>query len=379
MKVKHIITTALVTGFTLGFSVSAFAALQGSVNESGINVREAASTDSAKVDMLEEGSQVEILGKEDEWFKVAYDNEYGVYISAEYVTVQNAVGEITSDNVNIRKNPSTSSTIVAAARTGDTVTVVAKDDEWLKIVRTNGDVAYVSADYVKGNMIKYVADFDADDVETEEITSSEGDSATLYAVVTSSSGLNVRSEATTDSSKLELLQPGDVMDVIEAGNKWVKVETASGNIGFVSADYVAVRAGEKPSRGASAKGEAVVEYAKQFLGTPYVWGGTNLSRGVDCSGFVYSVYKHFGINLNRTSRAMASNGVAVSKGNLQPGDLILFDTTGVNDGGISHVGIYIGNDQYIHSSSGKAYSVIITDLYNDYSKRTYVTARRVLR
>jgi len=376
MKIKHLITTALVTGFTLGFSVSAFAALQGSVNENGINVRVAASKDSAKVGMLEEGSQVEILAKEGDWFQIAYDNEYGVYVAAEYVTVQNAVGEIISDNVNIRQEPSTTSTIVAATKTGDIVTVVAKDDEWLKIVRLNGDVAYVSTDFVKGNMIDYVADFDADDVKTAEA----GDSATVYAIVTATSGLNVRSEASTDSKKLELIYPGDVMDVIEVGSKWVKVETASGNIGFVSADYVSVRTGEKPSRGSSsAKGEAVVAYAKQFLGTPYVWGGTNLTRGVDCSGFVYSVYKNFGITLNRTSRAMASNGVTVSKADLQPGDIILFDTTGVNDGGISHVGIYIGNDQYIHSSSGRAYSVIISDLYNAYGKRTYVTARRILR
>ena len=114
------------------------------------------------------------------------------------------------------------------------------------------------------------------------------------------------------------------------------------------------------------------------MGTPYVYGGTNLNKGVDCSGFVYSVYKNFGVNLNRSSAGMASNGVYVEKSNLQPGDLVLFDTTGVNDGKISHVGIYIGNGQYIHSTSGKEYCVTISELNNDYGLRTYVTARRVL-
>ncbi|MPN39735.1 Gamma-D-glutamyl-L-lysine dipeptidyl-peptidase [bioreactor metagenome] len=114
------------------------------------------------------------------------------------------------------------------------------------------------------------------------------------------------------------------------------------------------------------------------MGTPYVYGGTNLNKGVDCSGFVYSVFKNFGIDLNRSSAGMASNGVYVEKSSLQPGDLILFDTTGANDGGISHVGMYIGNGQYIHSTSGREYCVTISDLNNDYGLRTYVTARRVL-
>ncbi|MBR5468640.1 MAG: C40 family peptidase, partial [Firmicutes bacterium] len=274
---------------------------------------------------------------------------------------------------------------------------VAKDDEWYKIVRTNGDVAYVYGEYVKGGMLDYVAKFDADkvleranaaeEVVTEEVEAVEevkeetvSGGTALYALVNTTSRLNLRSEATTDSAKVQSLYPGEVLDVIQAGDNWVKVESEAGNIGFVAAEYVSVRSGEKPSRSlASGKGESVVAYAKQFLGTPYVWGGTSLTGGVDCSGFVYSVYKHFGITLNRTSYGMASNGIVVDKANLQPGDLILFDTTGVNDGGISHVGIYIGNDQYIHSSSGKAYSVIISDLYNAYGKRTYVTARRVLR
>ena len=96
--------------------------------------------------------------------------------------------------------------------------------------------------------------------------------------------------------------------------------------GYVSADYLTVKTGEKPdnttSNTASAKGAAVVVYGKQFIGTPYVWGGTNLNTGVDCSGFVYAVYKNFGITLSRSSASMTSNGVEVSKANLQAGDLV---------------------------------------------------------
>lgn len=92
-------------------------------------------------------------------------------------------------------------------------------------------------------------------------------------------------------------------------------------------------------------GEKVVAYAKQFLGTPYVSGGTNLKTGVDCSGFTQQVFKNFGINLQRTSRSQySSNGYAVTKSNLQPGDLVFYGY-----GSVSHVAIYIGNSQIIHA------------------------------
>lgn len=101
-------------------------------------------------------------------------------------------------------------------------------------------------------------------------------------------------------------------------------------------------------------GEKVVAYAKQFIGTPYVSGGNSLTSGVDCSGFTQQVYKNFGINLQRSSRSQyASNGYAVSKSDLKPGDLVFYGYSSVN-----HVAIYIGNSQIIHSPvPGKTVSI----------------------
>lgn len=116
---------------------------------------------------------------------------------------------------------------------------------------------------------------------------------------------------------------------------------------------------------------AIVNYAKQFIGNPYVYGGTSLTNGADCSGFVQSIYKHFGVSLPRTASAQASAGYAVSFDNLQAGDLIFYS----GDGGrsITHVAIYIGNSQIIHASTPK--NGIIVSSANIMVK---MTARRVV-
>ncbi|HEX3031646.1 MAG TPA: C40 family peptidase, partial [Bacillota bacterium] len=124
---------------------------------------------------------------------------------------------------------------------------------------------------------------------------------------------------------------------------------------------------------ATATGEAIVSFAKQFLGVKYVWGGSSPS-GFDCSGFVGYVYKNFGYQLNRVSSDQARQGVEVSKGDLKPGDLVFFNT---NHGSrINHSGIYIGGGNFIDASSGQGH-VTISPLTSGFYAETYVTARRL--
>ena len=116
----------------------------------------------------------------------------------------------------------------------------------------------------------------------------------------------------------------------------------------------------------------ILDYAAQFLGTPYVWGGTTASPGFDCSGYTQSVYNHFGIKLSRTSEQQYLNGVAVSRSDLSPGDLVFFHTY---SSGASHVGIYIGKNTMINSSSG---GVSYDDMTDSYWSKRYLGARRVI-
>ena len=121
-------------------------------------------------------------------------------------------------------------------------------------------------------------------------------------------------------------------------------------------------------------GVQVVEYAKQFLGRPYVWGG-NGPNSFDCSGFTKYVYAHFGYTLNRTASAQLSNGVSVSRSELQPGDLVFFYNGRVSTP-VSHVGIYVGDGQFIHASTN-TYAVQYDSLYSNHYNNTYVYARRI--
>lgn len=124
------------------------------------------------------------------------------------------------------------------------------------------------------------------------------------------------------------------------------------------------------------KKEEIVQYAKQFIGTPYCYGGTTLGKGVDCSGFTQAIMKNFDITLNRSSRDQVYNGQLVDKSQLQMGDLVFFDTRGrVNQGIISHVGLYIGNGQFVHSSTNQG--VVINNLNEAYYMRTYVKGVRL--
>ena len=129
---------------------------------------------------------------------------------------------------------------------------------------------------------------------------------------------------------------------------------------------------ELPPVPSSGNGDAVVEYAMQFLGNPYVWGGTSLTNGCDCSGFTMQIYAQFGVSLSHSSWAQSRSGVEVSASNAEPGDLIFYQSSGSATGG--HVGIYIGNGQMISALSSK-YGICISNVKYD---KAGLTFRRVL-
>ena len=186
--------------------------------------------------------------------------------------------------------------------------------------------------------------------------------------------VNVRSYPSEYSDILETVDESDVF-ILGGNQSWYRVKVG-GHEGWIAKEFIDVKETSFVPY-SKVLGEEVVEYGKQFIGTPYVWGGNDLKRGVDCSGLTQRVFAGFDINISRISYMQAGEGMRVAKCELRPGDLVFFDTSGVNNGHISHVGIYAGDGMFLHADCTKG--VTLSSLSNSYYVRNYVTSSRILK
>ena len=283
------------------------------------------------------------------------------------------IGITTATKLNVRKSPNTSSTIVGKLSKGDAVVIKSKSGNWAKI--TSGKVSgYVCTDYVaigsKG--FPYYDQY-----------------AKKYVKITASK-LRVRKSTSTSSSILTNVTRGESYDVLAEKKGWVKIK-ANGKTGWSSADYVnygyrfshgtptAAASSSSSSNTSSSSssttssskvtGSKIAAFAQQFVGNPYVYGGTSLTNGADCSGFVQSVFKNFGISLPRNSRSQSTAGKKVSVSSIQPGDVVFYASNGT----VNHCGIYIGNNKIVHASTAKTGIKI-----SNYNYRSIYTVRRMI-
>ena len=179
-----------------------------------------------------------------------------------------------------------------------------------------------------------------------------------------SSILNIRTRKSTKAKKIPTLQRGAKVTLLSNNSKWVAVKV-KGKVGYTQGKYITIANGATASATTMSKGQSVVNYAKRFLGNPYRWGGTSLTSGADCSGFVQSVYANFGVSLPRTSYEQQNAGYEVSYADAQPGDLICY-------GG--HVAIYMGNGQIVHASNARD-GIKVSD---NAAYRTITSVRRLV-
>lgn len=276
-----------------------------------------------------------------------------------------------NDYVNVRSEPNEESEILGKLYDKSAGTIDEEVDGWYKI--TSGSVTgYVKSDYV---------------VTGDEAEALAAEVGERIATVTTQT-LRVRTDANTDASVLGLIGEGEELTVTNEQDGWVQVSIEEGD-GWVSTDYVDLRTdfvqaesreeeearlaaeeeakeeGKRKAAQAEAKvkassssesssktvvgsgsgsssGNAVASFASQFVGNPYVYGGTSLTNGADCSGFVMSVYANFGVSLPHSSSAMRSVGYEVSLADAQPGDIICYS---------GHVAIYCGNNTIVHAST----------------------------
>ncbi len=242
-------------------------------------------------------------------------------------------------NLNVRETPSEGGKLLGKLPEHGAVEILKEEDGWYQI--ESGELeGYVKAEYIATGDEAY-------EIAADEI-------ATMATVT--GDGLRIRQEPSTDSPVIINLNSGEKLPVVEKLDGWVKVSVDSDE-GYVSADFVEI-ADELPTAksldelaygaGVSDVRVNLVNNALQYVGNRYVWGGTSLTNGVDCSGFTMQIYAQYGIYLPHSSRAQAGYGRAISASEAQPGDLFFYGS-----GGISHVAIYMGGGQIVHASSAR--------------------------
>lgn len=392
-----------------------------------LNLRSEASTDSSIIKLLNQGEEVDVISDEGDWLKVSSDGTEG-YVSKDYVQINEETETTTPEtptetpttenpsktgtttvtskvnqDTQIRILPLINSNVLGNISSGATVKIITSTNKW----------TFVETDTISGwilntNLGEKITSNNTEPTETnnnEENTDTEtttettaGNDIIYDTAVTkyiSGSSVYVRTMPTTDSDIVTSLIKNTDITVTGENGDWYKVK--HGNFeGYISKQFVSDEQVEQTNRhmsledtttlqenveqinnsNQSSLGQEIVEYAKQYLGYPYVYGGAG-SSSFDCSGFTMYVYKNFGYSLSHSARAQSKMGTYVEKENLQPGDLVFFlDYETMDD--IGHCGIYIGDGNFIHASSGTGYCVKISTLLSGSYDRRYATARRLI-
>ncbi len=294
----------------------------GFVNASSLRLRSEPSTTASTLTMAPRNDCVVVISKTGEWYKVNYNLQIG-YMHESYLKVltkENAelgYGQISGSGVNLRSGPSTSYSVTARAGNGDKCYIIGMNNGWFKVIY-GSSICYVRSDYVTLTEIPY--------------------------------------ENQASSNTPKFFRQGKSTGVAPSA------AALEGNVSSGSSGSAV-----------SITGSQILAEAKKYLGTPYVSGGASPS-GFDCSGFTYYVLKQLGYSPYRTVADQYQHGTAVSKANLQAGDLVFFANTAGS--GLSHVGIYAGNGQFIHAPNSRS-TVSYSDLTSGYWAEHYYGARRI--
>ena len=260
--------------------------------------------------------------------------------------IATGAGCTTGSSLRLLAEPSTSASVVTTLDKSVAVAILDDSvDGWYKIAY-NGSTGYVSADYLN---------VDQDNVFT------------TYGRV-NSDGVNVRSDASTDSSVLATIEEDAIVTVNGLVDGWYDVTCEYGTEGYIRSDFLDLTE-------SSSSNSDIAATAKQYLGTGYVYGGAS-PRGFDCSGFTMYVYSQHGYSLPHSATSQWQSGLGTrvySISELQPGDLVFFNDPSRNAGkACSHAGIYTGDGQFIHSSSSRSGGVIVSSLTSGYYNTYFV-------
>lgn len=304
-------------------------------------------TPSGKVATFQDGESVEIKDSKDQFY-IVRKNDEDVQVTKNNVLLK----EIVSG-----KNVVKRITALRKAKNKDDNHRFLLEDEEVEILKNEGEYSLLRTE---DNLEGYAL--------TEDLSLSVVPKINL-GFIQKPFEYGGRSYNTADALIVRDYKDGNYYGLDTEGNEIV---VSKENVRFQ--DEYLNRSDDELNRVDLAESNSVISIAKKQLGKPYVYGSAG-PNAFDCSGFTTFVFKQIGIKLPRTSASQSQFGKPVQKSNLQPGDLLFFNTTGA---GVSHVGIYIGNGKFIHSATSINPGIVINDLNSSYYLRTYVSARRVL-
>lgn len=296
-------------------------------------------------DFIEEETELLTAGVGDLFTSVLSKDEYTEIAErakgALWGYTELGICNVEENNLNIRKEPDESGKLVGKLPKNAACEIVSSENGW----------AYIKSGKVEG----YVKE---EYLATGYEAKKKGEELASALAVSTADALNIREEPNTDAEIITQVAAGEALDIVEIRDDgWIKVYLDDEEV-YVSGDFVEVKSDLATAitmtellygQGVSDVRVDLCQYAKQFLGNSYVWGGTSLTNGADCSGFVLSVFAKYGVSLPHSSRAQANQGTAISASELKPGDLVFY----AKGGTINHVAIYIGGGQVIHASSPK--------------------------
>ncbi|MBD7912961.1 SH3 domain-containing protein [Clostridium cibarium] len=350
-----------------------------------LNIRQSASTSSRVLGSLRNGENFDIIGKSGNWYNIRTGSVTG-YVSGDYVkevsgnsvpssTPQQAAsgrGQVTNitNSLNIRQSASTSSKVIGSLRNGEGFDIIGKSGNWYNI-RTGSVTGYVSGDYVRETS----GSSDSTNHSEEVISNQKGQ------VINITSNLRVRSSAGTNSTVLGYLLNNQIVNITGKRGQWIKINF-NGQAGYVSSEYIKVVNSSTSDEHTNNTSTfySIFNAMKSQLGSPYVWGGDGESltttllnslrslypikaaggfynraasyvnqgyRAFDCSGLMQWGYKQAGISIGRTTWDQIGDGTEVSLSDLKPGDLLFYSS-------LEHVGMYIGNGQWIEAPNSSS-------------------------
>ena len=339
------------------FSDIAIAKVEG--GEDGyVNVRKKADENSKKKGKIYNNCGAIVLEKTNNgWFKIKSGNCRG-YVKASYFKVGDdainfcldegyVFATVKENGVHLRSKSSSDSSVVTNVFKGDCKSMkkYSKDGRWVKLRVSEGKSGWVSSDFVKVSVdfdqAKTIAEEKAEIAAQKAREEEEARQAAAEAAAAQNDNNDNGGNTNVGNNNTGNTNTGNT-----GGSSTSRTRRSNSSSYSYSKPKRRRYSGGGSSGGG--RGGSIVSYAKNFLGNPYVFGGSSLTHGTDCSGFTMSVYAHFGVSLNRSSYTQVNNGRAVSMSNLQPGDLLFYRYGG---GRISHVAIYMGGGQIIHASN----------------------------